>query len=106
MKVIGASFGQIQLEDLTVINHSLEVEFASFSRACGEYTVDSYTDEDITITHINPALSGTYDLGNDPSIKSLAIPHLTVIKDLNGWTNAQTKEFGKALWALIKLAQE
>ena len=96
--------GWIVLSNGTKIKYHLtRSPFADIAPACGSYQVTAYDDDSITIVHDDAALSGTYDLKNDISMFQQAIPHLIVIRDLHGWSDAQTKQWGKALKALIEI---
>ena len=58
--------GHIELDGGTKIKyHPVRSPFSEIARSGYAYTVDSYTEDEITITHDDPALSGTYELGLD-----------------------------------------
>ncbi|RLE28276.1 MAG: hypothetical protein DRJ65_00165 [Acidobacteria bacterium] len=113
----------------TVKYHPTRAPFAGIAPACGSYTVDSYTDSTITITHDDPALSGTYTLDLDPTVRDQAIPHVAEIRrvmrammrlsylnvkpaarvpvdDAEYIADADVIKFAKAIWGIVQIAVE
>ena len=71
----------VGLPDQTKIHyHPTRSLFAPIAPACGDYLVDSYTESEVTITHDDPAKSGTYDLELDPTRREQAIPHVAEMR--------------------------
>ena len=105
------------------------VLLASVAHDCGSYTVDNYTESEVTITHDDSALSGTYDLAMDPTVREQAIPHVAEIRrvmremmrlsylnvipaarvpveDAEYISDDDVIAFAKAMWGIIQIAVE
>ena len=109
--------------------HPTRSLFAEIALNCELFVVDSYDENEVTITHDDPEKSGAYLLEMDPTTQAQALPYVAEIRrvmremnriaylnvlpaarvpidDAEYISDADVIAFAKAMWGIIQVAVE